>query len=169
MDDNKDYQSEPIVRKVGGWLLLFCLSLTIFSPLLTIIMLLISYSEVSQYFYRFPGLMHITVIDTVLSLALTIFSIYAGIALWSIKRNAVRIAKTYLLVFLGYVIVAVFLPFLADLPSAANEVMIAEGLKGAFRSFIYFFIWFSYLNKSKRVKATYSALEFADSSPVINV
>jgi hypothetical protein len=44
---------------------------------------------------------------------------------------------------------------MAGLPSAANEAMIAQVVKDAFRGIIYFAIWYSYLNKSQRVRATY--------------
>jgi hypothetical protein len=44
---------------------------------------------------------------------------------------------------------------MAGLPSAANQAMMGEVAKNTFRGVIYFAIWYSYLNKSKRVRATY--------------
>jgi len=142
-------------KSVGGWLLLLCFGLTIGSPLRTLYTLTTSYSETSQYFDQFPGLAVIFYIDCILSSVLTFLSIRAGIALWDIKPGAVNIAKQYLLFFLGYAVIASFLPFLAGLPSAINDAMIPEVAKSALQSIFFFGIWFSYLNVSKRVKATY--------------
>lgn len=99
----------------------------------------------------------ITVVDFVLSASVMCLSVYAGICLWRIRPNAVRISKAYLLVFLTYNVVASFLPFMAGLPSQANEVMMREVASGLFRSIIFVAIWYSYLNKSKRVAATYAS------------
>jgi hypothetical protein len=146
---------ETKYKGVGGWLLLFCIGLTILRPLMTVFNLDSGYKQASPYFEVFPGLLIITIIDSVLSIALIGFSIYAGIVLWEIRPNAVKIAKKYLLTLLGYSILTAFLPFMAGLPSEANLSMIGEIAKGIFMSIIYVAVWYSYLNKSKRVKATY--------------
>ena len=142
-------------KGVGGWLLLLCLGLTVFGPLITLGSLVAAYGESSKYFDQFPGLLVITVIDTFLSLGLMAFSVYAGIGLWSVRPGAVQMAKRYLLCYMGYLAIAAVLPFMAGLPSAANEAMSAEVAKDTFRGIIYFAIWHSYLNKSKRVRDTY--------------
>jgi hypothetical protein len=142
-------------KGVGGWLLLFCLALTVLSPLVTLVSLVGGYSESSKYFNQFPGLLRINVIDAILSVSLMAFSIYAGIGLWTLRPGAVQMAKRYLWFFLGYHAIAAFLPFLAGLPSAANDAMLAEVAKDTFRGVIYFAVWYSYLNKSERVRATY--------------
>jgi hypothetical protein len=148
---------EPRYKGVGGWLLLFCLVLTVFGPAITLYSLFSGFSESSDYFDQFPGLRVITVIDTALSLALMAYSLYAGIGLWSVRPGAVRTAKRYLLCSLGYLVVAAILPFCAGLPSSANEAMIGEVAKNTLRGVVYFAIWYSYLSKSERVKATYSS------------
>ena len=84
-----------------------------------------------------------------------ILSIRAGIALWTIKQKAVKIAKNYFWIFLAYSVVAIFLPFTAGLPSEANVAMVPEIIKGFLQSLIFFGVWYSYLKVSKRVKATY--------------
>jgi hypothetical protein len=83
------------------------------------------------------------------------FSIYAGVGLWSIRPGAVRTAKKYFLFYLGYAVIAAALPFMAGLPSAANEAVIGGAVKGTLGGLVSFAIWYSYLNKSERVKATY--------------
>ena len=147
--------TEPEYKGARGWLLLFCLSLTVFSPLMTMGSLGVGYSESSKYFDQFPGLRVITVIDIFLSLGIVAFSIYAGAGLWGIRPGAVQMAKRYLLCFLGYHAVAAILPFMAGLPSAAADAMIMPIAQDKLRSVIYFAVWYSYLNNSKRVKATF--------------
>ena len=120
----------PQYYGVRGWLLLFCLSLTIFSPLYTLYNLGVSYEASSTLFNRYPDLQNVFILDLILSLGLTAFSIYAGLALWNIKPGAVKTAKIYLLVFLGYVVIASFLPFKAGLPSTAHDLMIEEVIIG---------------------------------------
>jgi hypothetical protein len=145
----KEYQG------VGGWLLLLCLSLTVFNPLLTLITFLSSYDQTSGYFSMFPGLMLVTVIDTLLSLALMIFSVYAGTGLWTLRQGAVQTAKNCLLCYLGYYFISAILPYMAGLPLSANQAMFAETFMGVIRGVIYVSIWYSYLNKSVRVMNTY--------------
>lgn len=148
---------EPQYQGVGGWLLFLCVSLTILAPLFTVIVFAAGYREASEYFDEFPGLQVITVIDLFLSLGLMAFSIYAGTGLWSIRPGAVRVAKQYLLCYLGYRVIAAILPFMAGLPAEANGVILEEVFGDLFRGVIYFAIWYSYLNQSKRVNATYDS------------
>jgi len=147
----------PRYYGVKGWLLLFCLSLTIFSPLYTAYTLFVSYEEVSLLFKTYPVLEDLVTVDIYLSIGLMIFSIYAGSILWNIKPRAVEITKIYLKVYLVYTIIASFLPFMAGLPSAANEAMIPVAIFGIIKSIIYYTVWFTFLQKSKRVKATYDS------------
>jgi uncharacterized protein DUF2569 len=138
-------------------LLFFCLGLTVITPVLTIGYLAVSLRDSSEYFDEFPGLLLITVIDTILSVGLVAFSIYTGIGLWRIRPGAVQLAKRYLLTFLLYHVVAAILPFMAGLPSESYEAMIGPIAKDMFRAVVYVAIWYSYLNKSKRVSATYDS------------
>ena len=108
------------------------------------------YRELSKYFYQFPGLHVIAVIDLLLSCGLIAFSIYAGISLWLVKPGAVQITKRFLWSYLAYCGVTAILPFMAGLPA-----MIPEIITNTSRGAVFFAIWYSYLNKSKRVKATF--------------
>lgn len=153
----QDYSEiEQKYKGVGGWLLFFCISLTILSPLTSLVSYTNNFNQIESLFIQFPGLKTVSYIDIILISCIMIFSVYAGIALWSIKKDAVKIAKTYLMTFLVYIIISSILPFLAGLPSSVNDAMITPTVTSAIRSIIYFGIWNSYLNKSKRVMATYS-------------
>jgi hypothetical protein len=145
----------PEYKGVGGWLFLLCLGLTIFSPLIALLGLARGYREGSQYFAQYPGLLTLTALDTLLVLGLLAFSIYAGTGLWTLRPGAVRMAKRYLLCFLGYQAVALFLPLIAGLPSEVTEGIIAQATRDGLRGLLYVAVWHSYLSKSKRVRATY--------------
>ena len=140
---------------VGGWLLLFCVGLTILGPLITFGNLSNGLTEARKIADRFPSFKTVILIDSILSLALMAFSIYAGVALWTVKSNAVKIAKNYLFAILCYSILALPLIHSANLPTEANDVMMRQDIMGAFRAIIYVLVWNTYLNRSKRVKATY--------------
>ncbi|MFZ2642508.1 MAG: DUF2569 family protein [Verrucomicrobiia bacterium] len=148
---------QPQHKRVGGWLLLFCLGLTVFGPLITLSSLVASFTEAAKYFDRFPGLLVITIIDSLLSLGLMTFGIFTGVVLWRVRPGALGIAKGYLLCFFIYIVIAAVLPFLSGLPSQANAAMISTGVGNLGRGVICFTIWYWYLEKSKRVKATYQA------------
>jgi hypothetical protein len=148
-------QTTSLYRGVGGWLAFFILTLGVFNPLYSAYNLYTGLNETRPAFDQYPGLRTIIYADTAVSAALMGFSIYAAIALLRIQPNAVRIAKTYLVVFLIYALVSPFAVFLAGLPDAANEAMMGAIIPELVRPVIYFAIWFSYLTKSERVKATY--------------
>jgi len=150
---------EPKYKGVGGWLLLFCVILTIVSPLLNMILLIKSTDEMKTVCDKFPGLQQTFAIAAVLTVGLMVFSIYAGMALWTQRLGAVGIAKTYLQVFLGAAILGIFLPVIAGLPPELCSQLIREGFRQAFGPYLFYCIWNSYLNKSKRVKATYGDLQ----------
>ena len=136
-------------KGVRGWLLWFCIALTILMPLITSFKLVSLYIQLYPFFNTFPPLLVIFIVDFVLSIGLTVFSIYTGIALWRIRPKAVKIAMTFLWVYLGYSILISLLPLLVGLPLPTE---VAERIVLAMLSFA---VWYSYLVYSKRVKATY--------------
>ena len=155
---NKSIPKEKEISKlkgVGGWLLLFCLQLTIFNPISSVYNLVSGYSGLKNHFNTFPGLWTFFISDAILSSGIIIFSIYAGISLWQTRKGAVKIAKIYLLVFIIYSVVEGILLFTAGLPSQALNSIIGETTKDFVKSLVYFAIWYSYLVKSKRVKNTF--------------
>jgi hypothetical protein len=147
--------TQPRYKGVGGWLLLFCLGLTIFAPLITLANLASAFNDASKVASRFPGLMTVITIDALMATAIMAFSIYAGVSLWSIRPGAVKTAKTYLVVFFVYTVLEIPLMLMAGLPSEANEQLLKGSAAGLLRAVLYVGVWFSYLTRSRRVKATY--------------
>jgi hypothetical protein len=152
-----DFKNAPFeYSSIGGWLLVLCLILIIGNPLMSFYGLVTAYNDLLQYFELYPGLKRIMYIDFILNVFLVVLSIRAGIALWTIKQHAVKIAKTYFLFYACYAILTTFLPFIVFLPSEVRQAIMPEVIKGTIRSLIYVSIWYFYLHRSKRVKATYS-------------
>jgi len=148
---------QPEYQGVGGWLLFFCISLTVLGPLLTVASLITGFGISAEAFREFPGLLVMLIIDTVLSLGIAGFGLYAGLQLWRVRPGAVLTAKKYLYCALGYHILGIGLPWIAGLSPEDTKAMIVDGIRDTVRGLIYFAIWFSYLNQSKRVKATYTS------------
>jgi hypothetical protein len=92
-----EYPAPPTqdARYVGvrGWLLFFCVSLCILSPLASAFMLVRGTIANAPYFARFPGLLLVTIASAALAVALMALAIVAGVALWQVKPDAVRGAK----------------------------------------------------------------------------
>ncbi len=147
----------PRYQSVGGWLALFCVGLIFFSPLFTLGVLIREHSSALRLAGRYPGFLIITLVDGVLRLAVMAFSIYAGLALWRLRPGAVRTAEIYLLCYLCYQGIAAVLPFLAGFPSSSNHALTEGVYTRLTPALLYFGLWYSYLSKSKRVKATYNA------------
>ncbi len=101
---------------VKGWLFLFCFSLAVLGPLLTIALLITGFGMSLKYFTEYPGLLVMMIIDTVLSLGIAGFGLYAGIKLWRIRPGAVLAAKQYLYCTLAYHVIGIGLPWIAGLP-----------------------------------------------------
>ena len=146
----------PTSKGVGGWLILFAISLVLLNPIVALISLMRGYEDVSKSFEQYPGLMVVTWIDTLASSLLIAYSIFAGVCLLAVRPGAVQVSKFFLVANLFYSVLAAIIPFLAGLPPTANGAMLAEGIKNIIRALIYFFIWNSYLKQSKRVQATYA-------------
>jgi hypothetical protein len=142
-------------RKVGGWLLLFCVGLTILGPLRTLVALAKSYADLAAYQTKFSGLAMVVIVDMGLSAALMALAIHAGVRLWTIRPGAVQTAKRFLLWVLGYHAIAAILPFTAGLPPEANREMLRAVSFEVAGGVIWVAIWYAYLSRSKRVKATY--------------
>ena len=151
-------QTASEYRGVTGWLLFFCITLTVFNPLFALRNISTGYGLASKVADRLPGLMTAEIIDSVFVLAIMALGIFAGVCLWGVKPRAVQIAKAYLIVLAVYAVLEVGL-FLAVLPSSVADPFMGKSSIAVLRTFGYVGIWYSYLSKSKRVRATYSDAE----------
>lgn len=146
---------------VRGWLLFFCVTLVFLNPLATLGMFGFSLSQLTPLFTTFPGLLILAMVDGLISLTLMSFSVYAGVSLWRVRPGAVKLAKTFLLAGVVYVLVAPLFTLFAGLPAGAAVSALPDAYVGAVRSLAYYAIWFNYLNTSKRVQATFGTQKAA--------
>jgi hypothetical protein len=150
-------QSKPVYQGVHGWLLYLCVCLTVLAPLLFLVYF--ARWVVLEHFYIIPG----QVILEICALgSLTVFSVFAGVSLWSVRPTAVKIAKAYFIVsFLLIVVLATArqLPFTS--PVAALAAIAVIGIQ-AIPVLVGCGLWYLYLTKSERVKATFGGLNEAD-------
>ena len=137
---------------VKGWLLFFCISLTILRPILISFVLVSGYREFLASFDNHPFLRIIAIIFILINVGITIFGVVAGIKLWIKKPNAVRITRIFLTTLLLFNIYGGLLVFLIGLLTQSVFGSYLQELVGAV---IYFFVWNSYFIKSKRVKTTF--------------
>jgi|ERR1017187_6133600 hypothetical protein len=119
----------PRYRGVSGWLLLFCISLTVLNPMATIVRLGANLEFVSKLSDIYPSLRTASIIDGILSVTVNAFSIYAGICLWRVSSGAVKKAQTLLLCQLVYAAIVAFLPLMVGLPISANDATIFATIK----------------------------------------
>ena len=143
------------MRGVRGWLLLLCVGLTVLSPILVTIGIVRAYLVDSPFFDRFPRLRVVLLVDTALRIALTAYGVWVGLRLGKVRPGAVQTAKRYFQVSLAYLVVAALLPFAAGLPPEANPALAITVARQTIPALIGVALWYAYLVRSKRVRATY--------------
>jgi hypothetical protein len=141
------------IKGVRGWLLIFCLSMTV-RPLITV------YTSAVQI----PALASeadpkwILLLYYCLSVAIVCFGLYSAFLLWTVSRKAVSVTKVYLVAFLAYWILLALFPFL--FPSDAQTTPLAKFFRILQKQLpvpiLYFSVWLAYLYRSKRVAITYA-------------
>lgn len=151
----------PRYKGVRGWLLFFCISLTLLNPLLAIGTLGSSFELASRLFNLMPGLRTAFMIDVFSLVVVTAFGVYAGICLWRVAPRAVKMAKIFLWCRLAYVAVDIYisvatLSFIRLMAGSPSSLILDAVIKGIVLNVGYVVFWYLYLNLSKRVMATYN-------------
>jgi hypothetical protein len=150
----QDVRVQNRYKGVRGWLLFFCVGLTVLTPLYTMANLASGYSAVSKVADRLPGLMMAIMLDIIMGVIIMAFSILAGVFLWSVRPGAVKVTKAYLITLCLYSVLEISI-FMAALPKGASDKFVSSATSGLLRTLFYAGIWFLYLIRSKRVRATY--------------
>jgi hypothetical protein len=147
--------ADPPPKGVGGWLLLFCVTLTLLMPAATIIATWTGWPE-AEALADWPGLTRALWVNLAGEALILLYAIRTGSLLWREAPGSLPRARRFLLALLGWRVAAPFLlAGLAQLPSPGAEAMLAEGLKDSARTAGFVAIWWLYLRRSKRVAATY--------------
>lgn len=137
---------------VKGWLLLLCVVLTIITPGYVFLILFSEWRDSVAFFDSIPLVRDVVLIETFSYSGIALFSMYAGWALWTRKKGAVRTAKMYLV---AQCIVGI--STMVILAGMINDRETTNGFaKAALNGIWHLVVWYWYLSKSKRVAATYS-------------
>ncbi len=170
INEDKPADTELLPKRVGGWLLLFIISLVIITPIINISSIIKSIQTINSLSFEAMGSGFNTeiaqarlylILETVISCMLILFGMFAGICLWRTTKNAVKITKYYLLCILIKITLSMILFYafgLHNAPYMQGSVM-SIMVPMVLQPLIYFTIWYSYLCKSERVKATYNSEE----------
>jgi hypothetical protein len=143
------------LKGVWGWLLLLCVTLTILDPSAVLINLFFVADAAKPYFVKHPGFFRLILVNGVAGIALSVFSLYAGISLWKRLPGALAVARKYLKTVFAYSILAPFLPRLVGSTlHASHDTFVLTCLNSLF-TIVYTGIWYLYLSRSRRVRATY--------------
>jgi hypothetical protein len=155
-----DQHPQPVIRStippaIAGWLLLFCVILTVVNPLAS------AYEVATVVMPTFfathvEGVAWLLAIQALLIGGLAIFSVVAGLRLWLIKAGAVATARRFLWSYL-LLSIAYFVLWIVVVRSNSTLNLAAIGFAFVARPIGFFAVWFSYLDHSKRVRETYSA------------
>jgi hypothetical protein len=149
MTDQSQYKG------VRGWLLLLAISLTILDPLAIIVGVFGALALPESNLERYPEMLNFLIVSGGSRLALAVFSIYAGAALWRVQPGAPTIAKRYFQAATIYSALALLLPRMVGLPDELHRQMAGATLVSSASTLFYIAAWYTYLVKSKRVRATY--------------
>ena len=143
-------------KGVKGWLLFLCVNLTILGPVGNAIIIVASYAEAVFISKRYPSYWAIEIFGDALVLAVNVvYSLYAGVRLWRVRNNAVSSAKNFLIL-AGVVAVANMLLLLfAGFPEEVLSTIMAASLPQLGPTLAIIVLWYRYLNRSKRVRATF--------------
>lgn len=153
----EDLLIEPSYKGVRGWLLWLCLGLTVFGPVLISGEIINSYKEIgaNNMQSRFPDFVLVVTVLNWLKIALVGFGIFTGISLFAIWPNAIRLAKEYILTTVGFSVLEVFVYSITDLPDAIKAELAYQHKSRLLPALLWAVVWYLYLSKSKRIKATY--------------
>jgi len=150
--------SEAALHGVRGWLLLLAVLLTIVGPILTLIGVASDMGTAERLGGQFPGLETALEINAFVALLFAIYSAYAGWGLWTKRPRAVSTAKEFLIaVLVANILMPILVLMVADLPDREFFAVSFDGIARAIGIAVWVAIWYSYLRRSKRVRATYAS------------
>lgn len=144
-------------KGVGGWLLFFCVTLTIISPLFTIGTLGQTWQNAKPAIAKMPSLETYYMISTIGTGILLLYGFAVGCLIWTGDPDGKKLAKRYLVLSLGGVVLVevVSTLFILDLPPRALNLAIEASAQLIFVNVVRFVVWWLYFKKSKRVANTY--------------
>ena len=148
--------SDSGLQGVRGWLLLLVVLLTIVGPIFTLISVVSDMSAARRLSDQFPRLQTAVYLNAIVAFLVAIYSVYAGWTLWAKKSGAVNTVKEFLIaVLVASILMPILVLMIADLPDREFFAVSFDGAARAIGTAVWVVIWYSYLRRSKRVRATY--------------
>jgi hypothetical protein len=148
-------ESEAELKGVKGWLLLLCLLLTVFDPSVVLVSLFVVSDGAMASHNLHPEVFRLILVNGILRIGLAVFSIYAGLSLWKLAPKAVITARSYLVAIAVSSVFLLFLPLLLGVSEDAQGGIAQEGILNTLLTVLYVAVWYAYLARSRRVRATY--------------
>jgi hypothetical protein len=141
---------------VHGWLALLVLGLLVGVPIASVVGVINEYDVT-----KMPGVDSSIAtlywaIDAAARIGLACWSIYCGVCLLKLKPNAPRTTKRYFIALFLYGALGVVIAIAAGTKSFTASASIDSGMLPYFRGFLGIILWYSYLERSKRVRNTYA-------------
>ena len=167
MNNLEQNESKGFPIGVGGWLLFFCVSLTIIGPLFSFGILMDSWETAKPAFAYIPSLKTITSFELLGSVVIIVYGFVIGCKIWSGNPKGKWLAKQYLKVrffgFIGIETIVLLMMYLNKMPSSWMPGIIG-GMIGRviFGEGFFFLAWWFYFKKSKRVKNSYDRNTFIE-------
>jgi hypothetical protein len=128
-------------RGVSGFLVFFCVTVTVLRPLVYAAEIL-----------KNPHDTFVLVFD----LGLAVFSIYTGVTTWRARPNALKLIKVYFIATLAVAFLMI-LRLSTDIKEIVQQSPLEDPLATGLQTLMVVAIWWSYFAQSKRVKATFGS------------
>ncbi len=142
----------PKYKGVGGWLLLFCIILTIITPLLSFSQIVSGHASAGPMSQSHQNA---SIVESVLAGLLHIYGFITGCIIWSGSKKGLFYAKKFLLInLICFFIIGTIVAILCGSPDVRHKV-IGSYIILIPKEIIFFTIWWFYLKNSKRVKFLY--------------
>lgn len=145
-------------KGVGGWLLFFCVGLTILGPLFSLGQMAYTWKQSQTAFAIYPTIESAILCENIGSSVILIYGFIVGCTIWRGNHQGRDIARLFLLfrlsVFVSVELIAVLI--IGDLPKQVFAIVAGGVFVPIGREIAYFAIWWSYFTKSKRVRNTYN-------------
>jgi len=143
-------------RGVGGWLLLYCILITVIFPLRAALSVFQSYEQFWGEFGLFPRLAFVVYIDAIVQFGLVVLALKAGISLWNIGQRARERNRVFQITYLLVMVAEpIFFLAIANWPEQAPELVRISLIGSAVGAVLWFAIWWNYFERSRRVRNTY--------------
>ena len=144
---------------VQGWLLALCLMFVVFGPAISARLATHDWAELAPYFDESGGILAAAWLMVALRALSVAYGIHAGLALWTVRRDAVATAQRSLLLGLAVDIAITLIAWAADPNVELTPHLPAQLVLQVAPGLVFFTVCFAYLNRSERVAATYPAAD----------